>query len=222
MAKKEKISKANADKVGVIQSVRTKILAVLVAAMAALAICVSVIYINNVREHLMELNQNYLYDLTVAYGEEIEQQIETQGYNTATDYNNLSVTLEGVGIQGVESSYAYLVSADGTMLYHPTKDKVGQSGRTGAVGKPRLIGMFRNGFHHAQTVGFQIGLREGQDRSENHTEHYGYDRHVDEDKLSAKLLQHGLSTSRWYPNRRTASMRTSDPRAFSFFRKNPT
>ena len=40
MAKKEKISKANADKVGVIQSVRTKILAVLVAAMAALAICV--------------------------------------------------------------------------------------------------------------------------------------------------------------------------------------
>lgn len=126
MAKKEKISKANADKVGVIQSVRTKILAVLVAAMAALAICVSVIYINNVREHLMELNQNYLYDLTVAYGAEIEQQIETQGYNTATDYNNLSATLEGVGIQDVESSYAYLVSADGTMLYHPTKDKVGQ------------------------------------------------------------------------------------------------
>lgn len=126
MAKKEKISKANADKVGVIQSVRTKILAVLVVAMAALAIFVSVIYIDNVKEHLMELNQNYLYDLTVAYGEEVEQQIETQGYNTATDYNNLSATLEGVGIQGVESSYAYLVSADGTMLYHPTKDKVGQ------------------------------------------------------------------------------------------------
>lgn len=126
MAKKEKISKANADKVGVIQSVRTKILAVLVAAMAALVICVSVIYISNVREHLMELNQNYLYDLTVAYGAEIEQQIETLGYNTATDYNNLSATLEGVGIQEVSSSYAYLVSADGTMLYHPTKDKVGQ------------------------------------------------------------------------------------------------
>lgn len=126
MAKKEKVSKANTDKVGLIQSVRTKILAVLVVAMAALAICVSVIYIDNVKEHLMELNQNYLYDLTVAYGEEVEQQIEIQGYNTATDYNNLSATLEGVGIQGVESSYAYLVSADGTMLYHPTKDKVGQ------------------------------------------------------------------------------------------------
>ena len=126
MAKKEKVSKANADKVGLIQSVRTKILAVLVVAMAALAICVSVIYIDNVKEHLMELNQNYLYDLTVAYGAEVEQQIQTQGYNTATDYNNLSATLEGVGIQGVSSSYAYLVSADGIMLYHPTKDKVGQ------------------------------------------------------------------------------------------------
>lgn len=126
MAKKEKVSKTNADKVGLIQSVRTKILAVLVVAMAALAICVSVIYIDNVKEHLMELNQNYLYDLTVAYGAEVEQQIQTQGYNTATDYNNLSATLEGVGIQGVSSSYAYLVSADGIMLYHPTKDKVGQ------------------------------------------------------------------------------------------------
>ena len=28
---------------------------------------------------------------------------------------------------GIDSAYAYLVSADGTMLYHPTADKIGQS-----------------------------------------------------------------------------------------------
>lgn len=34
--------------------------------------------------------------------------------------------LGGVKMEGVESSYAYLVDADGTMLYHPTADKIGQ------------------------------------------------------------------------------------------------
>lgn len=35
--------------------------------------------------------------------------------------------LGDVKMEGVESSYAYLVDADGTMLYHPTADKIGQS-----------------------------------------------------------------------------------------------
>ncbi|MBP3487747.1 MAG: methyl-accepting chemotaxis protein [Roseburia sp.] len=34
--------------------------------------------------------------------------------------------LGDVKMEGVESSYAYLVDADGTMLYHPTADKIGQ------------------------------------------------------------------------------------------------
>lgn len=112
--------------VGLFQSVRTKIVSVLIIAMVALAVCISFIFAYNVKAHLMELNQNYLYDLTVAYENEIQQQIETLGYDAAMDYNNLSSTLKGVGLEGIGSSYAYLVSADGTMLYHPTQDKVGQ------------------------------------------------------------------------------------------------
>lgn len=34
--------------------------------------------------------------------------------------------LKDVKMEGIESSYAYLVDADGTMLYHPTADKIGQ------------------------------------------------------------------------------------------------
>ena len=34
--------------------------------------------------------------------------------------------LGDVKMIGVESSYAYLVDSDGTMLYHPTADKIGQ------------------------------------------------------------------------------------------------
>lgn len=110
----------------VFQSVRTKIVGVLIIAMTILSVCLSVVLIRNLRIPLMQLNQNYLYDLAVAYGEKVQREIELMGYNTAVYYGNLSEALGEVGLDGVPSSYAYLVSGDGTMLYHPTKDKVGQ------------------------------------------------------------------------------------------------
>lgn len=108
------------------QSVKTKMVLMVVAAMVVLGLMISLIFAVNVQNHLMELNQNYLYDLAVAYGIEVNDQIDVIGYNTATDYNNLARSLGEVRLADVESSYAYLVSEDGTMLYHPTKDKVGQ------------------------------------------------------------------------------------------------
>lgn len=108
------------------QSVRTKIVGALVMAMTILAVCLSVILIRNLRIPLIDLNKNYLYDLAVAYGEQVQGQIDMIGLNTATSYSSLSDVIGDVGLEGVKSSYAYLVSEDGTMLYHPTKDKVGQ------------------------------------------------------------------------------------------------
>lgn len=110
----------------VLQSVKTKLVGAMVIAMAIMATCLSVVLIRNLRIPMMELNQDYLYDLAVAYGDKINSTIELQGYNTATNYAILASSLEGVGLEGVESSYAYLVSGDGTMLYHPTREKVGQ------------------------------------------------------------------------------------------------
>lgn len=127
MKKEAKENGVKTERVGVFQSVRTKIVSVLIIAMAVLAVCISFIFVYNVKAHLMALNQNYLYDLTVAYEYEIQQQIETLGYDAAMDYDNLSSTLAGIGLADIDSSYAYLVSSDGTMLYHPTRDKVGQS-----------------------------------------------------------------------------------------------
>lgn len=109
-----------------LHSVKTKLVGGMVVAMAIMSTCLSVVLIRNLRIPMMELNQNYLYDLAVAYGDRIQTTIENQGYNTATNYNVLDEAIGGVGLNGVESSYAYLVSGDGTMLYHPTKEKVGQ------------------------------------------------------------------------------------------------
>ena len=46
------------------------------------------------------------------------------------DYDEL---LGGIEISGVEGSYAYMVSPDGTMLWHPTASKIGQPVENAAV-----------------------------------------------------------------------------------------
>ena len=119
MAEKMRKTNENSNKAGVLHSVRTKIVGAMVLAMVILSICLSVVLIRNLRIPLLEINQCYLYDLAVAYGGHINSEIETKGYNTAMEYNSLSNTIGGIGLKGVESSYAYMVAEDGTMLYHP-------------------------------------------------------------------------------------------------------
>lgn len=122
----EKRGAKSSNKGNVLHSVRTKIVGAMFLAMVIMSTCLSVVLIRNLRIPLMNLNQSYLYDLAVAYGGKLQSEIEVKGYNTATYYSNLDDSIGDVGLKGVDSSYAYLVSADGTMLYHPTKDKVGQ------------------------------------------------------------------------------------------------
>ncbi len=125
MGKREKTKQAQTGAIHTAHSVRTKIIVMLVVAMTLMSTMLCIIFAENVKSHLQILNKNYLYDLTVSYGKEIQQQINMQGYETVTDYDHLDKMLGGIGLKDVSSSYAYLVSADGTMLYHPTAEKVG-------------------------------------------------------------------------------------------------
>lgn len=125
MTKEKKGKRTQDGASNAIQSVKTKTVAILVFAMAVMATLLSIVLIKNTKAHLMELNKNYLFDITLAYGKEIQEQINEKGYEATVEYDNLDETLGGVGLEGVSSSYAYLVAADGTMMYHPTFEKVG-------------------------------------------------------------------------------------------------
>ena len=70
---------------------------------------------------------NYMNDIALAYGRQVDNIIADLGEDKAFDPMVLQTILAGVGIEGVSSSYAYMVDADGTMLYHPTSDKIGKS-----------------------------------------------------------------------------------------------
>lgn len=63
-------------------------------------------------------------NLAISYGMLVDNSLENNGGQalTAEAYNSL---LSKVSVSGFPSGYAYLVSADGTMLYHPTASKIG-------------------------------------------------------------------------------------------------
>ena len=84
------------------------------------------IAIPSVRNNIMTITQNYMLDQSEAYGVILDVEIEEQGDNVLSSERLLERILGDVKIEGNDSSYAYLVDAEGTMLYHPTEEKIGQ------------------------------------------------------------------------------------------------
>lgn len=67
---------------------------------------------------------NYMDDIALAYGRQVENLLDQCG---SLDSGVLEHILMNANLEGVESSYTYIVDSDGNMLYHPNKDKIGKS-----------------------------------------------------------------------------------------------
>ena len=70
---------------------------------------------------------NCMNDIAIAYGRQVDNIIADLGTDKAFNPGVLQTILADVGLEGVSSSYGYIVDADGTMLYHPNQDKIGKS-----------------------------------------------------------------------------------------------
>lgn len=114
------------EKTRTIHSIRSKLCLFTALAILITGILMMMIYSPNVKNVVSSMSQNYLLDLSASYGMVVESEIETLGVEKALSGEELDMHLSGVGIKGVDSSYVYVVSPDGTMLYHPTADKIGK------------------------------------------------------------------------------------------------
>ncbi len=117
--------KNSLSKVKFINSIRTKILSLLAMAIAITGLIMIFIYSPNVEKELTALAQNYLHDLALSYGMVLNDSINISGKEQALTAENLTSLFNGVGMENQETSYIYIVSPDGTMLFHPTPDKIG-------------------------------------------------------------------------------------------------
>lgn len=113
-------------KISFLNSMKTKIILQLVAAMLSMTVISLVISIPKTRANVSALTQDYMLSEAKAYGQRLETMMQMSSANVLTDVQSLAATLSDVKIGGMTSSYAYLVSSDGTMLYHPTQEKIGQ------------------------------------------------------------------------------------------------
>lgn len=113
-------------KVGILHSVRTKLGGLVALAILLTGISMILIYSPNVKDEMSEMSQHYLHDLAFSYGMMVNDEINLIGSEKALSPETLASKLSGVGMEGLETSYLYVVSPDGTMLYHPTAEKIGQ------------------------------------------------------------------------------------------------
>lgn len=113
-------------KVKAISSIKSKV-AIMVGISIFLALCTVLIvltpYVSNI---IKTSNKNYLVDVAKGNGQTIEMMKLGFDEKTVNDYYILKSAYENMGIKGIESSYTYVVDKNGIMLYHPSKDKVGQ------------------------------------------------------------------------------------------------
>lgn len=70
--------------------------------------------------------QDYLLDLAKSGETTIEREIKVLDTERALDRNRLASSVGDIKINGVESCYTYVVSGNGTMLYHPIVEKIGK------------------------------------------------------------------------------------------------
>lgn len=96
-----------------------------------LAIVVSVVLIlaatvPAAQSRLQGTVKNYMLDMAKAYGASLDEEITYNGEDKILNAETLGDMVGSAKVTGIESSYAYVVTNDGTMMYHPTEEKIGK------------------------------------------------------------------------------------------------
>lgn len=77
----------------------------------------------NYNKSIKQQVKNNIENLSIAYGKLVDNNLNKDDEISRKDLSNL---LKKVKVQGINSSYAYLVSKEGIMEYHPTSEKIGK------------------------------------------------------------------------------------------------
>jgi methyl-accepting chemotaxis protein len=114
------------EKVSFTNSMKFKVL-LLLAISIIVTTCISLVLIlPSMRKNTKSVIQGYMVDQATSYGYILNTMIQLSASDALNNADYLASVLGSVQIKGMSSSYAYLVSPDGTMLYHPTAEKIGQ------------------------------------------------------------------------------------------------
>lgn len=106
-------------------SISMKIAVILVNAVVILALSNLIAAENILGKEYAQLTEDYIADMSECAGEIVEEAVDVMGQEAYTSAE-LAEKLSKVKLDALESSYTYLVSTEGVMLYHPNAEKIGQ------------------------------------------------------------------------------------------------
>lgn len=112
-------------KVKFLHSMKFKLISLFVAGIVLSSILLMSISVSQTQKSTRALVQDYMLSAAETNGYIMNTVYQLQGESCLQDQAMLTQILSDVKIEGMDSSYAYLVSSDGTMLYHPTPEKIG-------------------------------------------------------------------------------------------------
>ena len=125
--------KEQKNKVSFFHSIKVKILLLVFGTvLSSVVICIATA-VPLSSNSVSSLTENYMEDMVYIAGESLVRDVKAQGYDVIMTPEILEQHLGGVKVRGMDSSYAYLVSSDSMMLYHPTPEKIGQPVENEAV-----------------------------------------------------------------------------------------
>lgn len=103
----------------------TKIIAMVILAIVISNVICMVFILESSKKQITDSVKHTMVDVVSTTSKIMENEISNSGADDL-DYDGYAEDLSGVKLEGMDSSYIYVVQNDGTMLYHPTKEKVGQ------------------------------------------------------------------------------------------------
>lgn len=103
----------------------TKIIVMVILAVIVSNVICMVFILESSKKQITDSTKHTMVDVINTTSKIVENEISNADTEDL-DYDEYAKSLSDVKLEGMDSSYVYVVKNDGTMLYHPTKEKVGQ------------------------------------------------------------------------------------------------
>ena len=130
-------------------SLATKIIMVVCAAVIVSNVFSIMFVLRGAQSQIRSSVKTTMMDMAESSDMLVENAMNTLNQDQLT-YDAYAFLLKDIKIKNVDSSYVYLVNEDGTMLYHPTEEKVGQPVENVVV--TGLVKQLQNGEHPGNAV----------------------------------------------------------------------
>lgn len=127
----------------------TKIIAMVILAIVISNVICMVFILESSKKQITDSVKHTMVDVVSTTSKIMENEISNSDADDL-DYDGYAKDLSGVKLEGMDSSYMYVVQNDGTMLYHPTKEKVGQPVENAVI--KGVVNQLQDGKNRAQLL----------------------------------------------------------------------